>query len=79
MTSFDHALEITGCESIVTGLRAKRRLWAGALNPMTGGWLLKQIMLEILQGAVRRGRSGKEKDWTDYLQRDIRAFCISMG
>ena len=30
-----------------------------------------------LEGAVRRGRGGKEKEWTDCVQSDIRAFGIT--
>ena len=30
-----------------------------------------------LEGAVRRGRSGKEKEWTDCVQSDIWAFGIA--
>ena len=30
-----------------------------------------------LEGAVRRGRGGKEKEWTDCVQTDIRAFVIT--
>ena len=26
---------------------------------------------------MRRGRGGKKKDWTDYVQTDIRAFGIA--
>ena len=32
-----------------------------------------------LDGAVRRGRGGEEKDWTRCLQSDIRAFGIVGG
>ena len=32
-----------------------------------------------LEGAVRRGRGGKEKEWTDWVQSDIRAFGIAGG
>ena len=71
MTSYNRALEITGCESIETTLRTRRRLWAGALIRMSGG------RLRNLEGAVRRGRSGKEKVWTDFVQSDIRAFGIT--
>ena len=44
---------------------------------MSGGRLLKRIMFGNLEGAVRRGRSGKEKEWTDYVQSDIRAFGVA--
>ena len=44
---------------------------------MSGGWLPKRIMFGNLGGAVRRGRGGKEKEWTDYVQSDIRAFGIT--
>ena len=35
-------------------------------------------MFGNLEGAVRRGRGGKEKEWTDCVQSDIRAFGICM-
>ena len=37
------------------------------------------MMLGNLEGAVRRGRGGKEKEWTDCVQSDIRAFGIAEG
>ncbi|CAN0462416.1 unnamed protein product [Ascophyllum nodosum] len=77
MTSYNRALEITWCESIETTLRKRRLLWAGTLLQMSGGRLPKQIMFGNLEGAVRRGRSGKEKEWTDCAQSDIRAFGIT--
>ena len=61
MTSYNRALEITGCESIETTLRTRRLLWAGTLLRMSGGRLPKRIMFGNLEGAVRRGRGGKEK------------------
>ena len=30
-----------------------------------------------LEGAVRRGQGGKEKEWTDCVQSDIRTFGIA--
>ena len=30
-----------------------------------------------LEGAVRRGRSGKEEEWTDCVQGDVQAFGIA--
>ena len=44
---------------------------------MSGGRLPKQIMFGNLEGAARRGRGGKEKEWTDCVQSDIRAFGIT--
>ena len=44
---------------------------------MSGGWLPKRIMFGNLEGAVRKGRGGKEKEWTDCVQSDIRAFDIA--
>ena len=70
----NRALEITRCESIETTLRTRRLLWAGTLLRMSGGRLPKRIMFGNLEGAVRRGRGGKEKEWTDCVQSDIRAF-----
>ena len=77
MTSYNRALEITGCESIETTLRTIRLLWAGTLLRMSGGRLPKRIMFGNLEGAVRRGRGGKEKEWIDCVQSDIRAFGIT--
>ena len=44
---------------------------------MSGGRLPKRIMLGKLEGAVRTGRVGKEKEWTDCVQSDIRTFGIT--
>ena len=44
---------------------------------MSGGRLPKRIMFGNLEGAVRRGRGLKEKEWTDCVQSDIRAFGIT--
>ena len=46
---------------------------------MSGGRLPKRIMFRNLEGAVRRGRGGKEKEWTDCVQSNIRAFGITGG
>ena len=77
MTSYSRALEKTRCESIETPLRTRRRLWAGTLLGRSGGRLPKRIVFENLEGAVRRGRGGKEKEWTDCVQSDIRSFGIA--
>ena len=44
---------------------------------MNGGRLPKRIVFGNLEGAVQRGRSGKEKEWADCVQSDIRAFGIA--
>ena len=44
---------------------------------MSGGRLPKRIVFGNLEGAVRRGRGGKEKEWTDCVQSDILAFDIA--
>ena len=44
---------------------------------MSGGRLPKRIVFGNLEGAVRRGWGGKEKEWTDCVQSDIRAFGIA--
>ena len=78
MTSYNRALEITRCESIETTLlRTRRLLWAGTLIRISGGRLPKRIVLGNLEGAVRRGQGGKEKEWTDCVQSDIWAFGIA--
>ena len=44
---------------------------------MSGGRLPKRVMFGNLEDAVRRGRGGKEKECTDCVQSDIRAFGIT--
>ena len=46
---------------------------------MSGGRLPKRIMFGNLEGAVRRGRGGKEKEWTDCVQSDMRSFGRAGG
>ena len=41
------------------------------------GEIAKRIVFGNLEGAVRRRRGGKEKEWTDRVQSDIRAFGIA--
>ena len=77
MTTYNRALEITRCENIETTLRTRRLLWAGTLIHMSGGRLPKRIMFGNLEGAVRRGREGKENKWTDCVQSGIQAFGIT--
>ena len=43
---------------------------------MSGVRLPKRIMFGNLEGAMRRGRGGREKKWTDCVQSDILAFGI---
>ena len=41
-------------------------------------WLLRWFRVFFkLKGGIRRGRGGKEKEWTDCTQSDIRAFGIA--
>ena len=44
---------------------------------MSGGRRSKRIVFGNFEGAVRRGRGGKEKEWVDCVQSDIRAFGIA--
>ena len=69
MTSYNRALEITGYESIETTLRTRILLWAGTLLRMSGGRLPKRVVFGNLEGAVSRGRGGKEKEWTEIASR----------
>ena len=41
---------------------------------MSGGRLPKRIVFGNLEGAARRGRGGKEEEWTDCVQSDIRTL-----
>ena len=77
ITSYNRALEITGCKSIETTLHTRRRFWTEVLIRMSGGRLSKRIVLENLKAPVRRGRGGKEKEWIDCVQSDIRVFRIA--
>ena len=65
-------------ESIETTLRTRRLfLWAGKLIRMNGGRLPKRIVFGTFKGAVRRGQGGKENEWIDCVQSDIRAFGMA--
>ena len=77
MTSYNRTLEITRCESVESTLRMRRLVWAWTLIRKSDGRLPKRIMFGNREGAVRRGRGGKEKEWTDCAQSDIRAFGIT--
>ena len=44
---------------------------------MSSGRLPKRIMFGNLEGGVQRAWGGKEKEWTDCVQSDIRAFGIT--
>ena len=44
---------------------------------MSDGRLPKPTVFGNLDGAVRRGRDGKEKEWIDCVQSDHRAFGIA--
>ena len=44
---------------------------------MSGGRLPKRIVFGNLEDAVQRGPGGKENEWTDCVQSDIRAFGIA--
>ena len=81
MISYNRALEIARYESTETTLRTRRLLWlwAGVLIRMSGGRVPKRIVFGNLEGAVRRGRGGKDKECTFCVQSDIRAFGIERG
>ena len=64
MTSYNRALEITRWGGIETSSRLRI-------------WLPKRVVFENLEGAVRKGRGGKEKEWTDCVQSNIRMFGIA--
>ena len=44
---------------------------------MSGGRLPKRVVFGNLEGAVRRRHGGKEKEWTDCVHSNIRAFGIA--
>ena len=50
---------------------------AGALIQTSGARLPKRIVFGNLERVVRRGRGGKEKEWTDCVPSDIRAFGVA--
>ena len=77
MTSYNRVLEITRRKSVETTLRTRRLLWTVTIIRTSGGWLPKRIVFRNLEGAVRRGRGGKEKKWIDCVQSAIRPFDIT--
>ena len=52
-------------------------MWAGALIQMSGERLQKRTVFRGLEGAVRRGQGGKEKEWTNCVQYDTRESGIA--
>ena len=44
---------------------------------MSGGRLPNRIVFGNLEGAVRTGQGGNEKEWTDCVQSDRRVFGIA--
>ena len=44
---------------------------------MSGERLQKRTVFRGLEGALRRGQGGKEKEWTNCVQCDIREFGIA--
>ena len=44
---------------------------------MSGGQLAKRIIFGNHDGAVRRGWGGKNNEWIDYVQRNVRMFDIA--
>ena len=50
----------------------------GGAHPNERRAAAKAIVLGNLEGALRRGRGGKQEEWTNYcLQSDIRAFGLA--
>ena len=74
--SYAEALQRTGCESIETTVRTRRLQWAGALIGMDGGKLPNRVMFGGMERPGQRGAGGKEKEWTDCVAEDVRAFGI---
>ena len=62
--SYHLALQRTGCKSIETTMRTRRLLWAGALIRMDNRRLPRRIMWWTFKNPGRRGRGGKEEEWT---------------
>ena len=44
---------------------------------MSGERLQKRTVFRGLEGAVRRGQGGKEREWTNCVQCDTREFSIA--
>ena len=49
----------------------------GSVPSLSGHAIAYRWRSRNLESAVRRGRGGKEKEWTDCIQSDIRAFDIA--
>ena len=75
--SYEDALQRTQCESIEATVRTRRLLRAGALLRMGDHRLPKRVMSGELENAGKRGRGGKEKEWTDYVADDLRLFGVT--
>ena len=60
------SLQAANCESIETTIRTRRLLWAGAFMRKDALRVPRRLILGELDGARKRGRGGKEKEWVDY-------------
>ena len=76
--SYKDALQRTECEIIVTTVRTRRLLWAGAVLRMGDHKLPKRVMSGELENAGKHGPGGKGKEWTDCVADNIRLFGITM-
>ncbi|CAN0306226.1 unnamed protein product [Ascophyllum nodosum] len=76
MTSYNRALEITGCESIETTLRTRRLLWAGTLLRMSGGRLPNDIRALGITGDWET-MAVKAEVWVEAVTKGGRRFMAA--
>ena len=76
MTSYNRALEITGCESIETTLRTRRLLWAGTLLRMSGGRLPSDIRAFGITGDWET-MAVKAEVWVEAVTKGGRRFMAA--
>ena len=74
--SYCKDLQAANCESIETTVKTWRLLWAGAVMRKDARRLPRRLHLGKLDGARKRGRGGKEKEWVDCVEKDVRALGI---
>ena len=64
-------------EIVFTSSRISYRVHSSPVCLHVWSWGPLPFPKSYTQGAVRRGRGGKEKEWTDCVQSDIRAFGMT--
>ena len=77
--SYVRGLKNAQCESVKTTIRKGRLVFAGAVQRTTNEWLTLRVMVGTMAGGETPGPGRPEKNWSQRLADDIRAFQATEG